>query len=93
MSGCLWNTCCCCERPCATKQWEQNNNSIPDITLNYKLSKDGKYVLRAYRKDQFEVTVDGYVVETGVAFIVTFDYDKFKELFKKKNKKNRTENE
>ncbi len=76
----------------AAKTVQQNNNSIPDITLNYKLSKDGKYALRAYRKDQFEVTVDGYVIETGLAFIVTYDYDKFKEFFKKKekNKSNKT---
>ena len=68
------------------KTVQQNSNSFPDITLNYKLSRDGKYAIRAYRKDQFEVTVDGYVVETGVAFVVTFDYDKFKELFKKKRR-------
>ncbi len=69
------------------KAVQQNSSSFPDITLNYKLSRDGKYAIRAYRKDQFEVTVDGYVVETGVAFVVTFDYDKFKELFKKKKKR------
>jgi hypothetical protein len=70
-----------------SKTVQQNSSSFPDITLNYKLSRDGKYAIRAYRKDQFEVTVDGYVVETGVAFVVTFDYDKFKELFKKKKKR------
>ncbi len=69
------------------KAVQQNSSSFPDITLNYKLSRDGKYAIRAYRKDQFEVTVDGYVVETGVAFVITFDYDKFKELFKKKEKR------
>ncbi len=69
------------------KTVQQNSSSFPDITLNYKLSRDGKYAIRAFRKDQFEVTVDGYVVETGVAFVVTFDYDKFNELFKKKKKR------
>lgn len=72
-----------------SKAVQQNSSSFPDITLNYKLSSDGKYAIRAYRKDQFEVTVDGYVVETGVAFVVTFNYDKFKELFKKKKKNNK----
>lgn len=78
------------------KSVQQNSNSFPDITLNYKLSQDGRYAIRAYRKDQFEVTVDGYVVETGVAFVVTFDYDRFKELFNKKHNKTpkiRIENE
>jgi hypothetical protein len=69
----------------ATAKAQQKSNSyLPDVTLNYKLTKDGKYMLRAYRKDEYEVILDGYVVETGVAFILTLDYDKFKELFMKK---------
>lgn len=56
----------------------------PDITLAYKLTKDGKYMIRAYRKNQFEVALDGYVVENGLSFIVTMDYDKFREIFGRK---------
>jgi translocation and assembly module TamB len=59
---------------------------LPDVTVNYKLTQDGKYLLRAYKKTQFEVILDGYVIETGVAFVVTMDYDKFGELFKRKSK-------
>ena len=66
---------------------QENNNFIPDITLGYKLTKDGKYMFSAYRKNQFEVVLDGYVVETGLGFVVTMDYDKFNELFGRKNKK------
>ncbi|MFT3682105.1 MAG: translocation/assembly module TamB domain-containing protein [Ferruginibacter sp.] len=67
------------------KSTQQRNNSyLPDVTLNYKLTKDGKYMLRVYKKDQFEVILDGYVVETGIAFILTMDYDKFSELFSKR---------
>jgi translocation and assembly module TamB len=61
-----------------------NDNFIPDVTVAYKLTKDGKYLLRAYRKNQFEVVMDGYVVETGLGFVVTMDYEKFRELFGKK---------
>ena len=64
-----------------------NNSFIPDVTIGYKLSKDGKYLLKAYRKNQFEVVLDGYVVETGLGFVVTIDYDKFNELFRRKKKK------
>ncbi len=52
----------------AAKASGANTGFKPDISLSYKLTKDGKYLLRAYTKNQFEVTVDGYVVETGVAF-------------------------
>ncbi len=65
---------------------QKGSRFLPDVTVNYKLSTDGKYMVRAYNKNQFEVILDGYVVETGLAFIVTMDYDKFKELFMKKKK-------
>jgi len=25
--------------------------------------------------------IDGYVVETGIGFVISLDYDKFKEIF------------
>jgi len=70
----------------ASKQ--QGTPFLPDVTLNYKLTQDGKYLIRAYKKTQFEVILDGYVIETGLAFIVTLDYDRFRDLFtRKKDKK------
>ncbi len=64
-----------------------NNGFIPDVSIGYKLTKDGKYLLKTYRKNQFEVIMDGYVVETGVGFVVTMDYDTFSELFRRNRKK------
>jgi len=61
---------------------------LPDVTLNYKLTQDGKYMVRAYKKTQFEVILDGYIIETGLSFIVTMDYDKFSQLFQKKTNSN-----
>jgi hypothetical protein len=68
----------------AKAQQEQGTSYLPDVTASYKLTKDGKYALKAFRKTQYEVILDGYVVETGLAFVFTMDYDKFKELFQKK---------
>ena len=73
----------------AAKSAGQNTGFKPDITVAYKLTTDGKYLIRAYTKNQFEVTLDGYVVETGLSFVVTLDYDKFKELFRRKKKANK----
>jgi hypothetical protein len=64
-----------------------NNGFIPDVTIGYKLTKDGRYLLKAYRKNQFEVVLDGYVVETGLGFVVTLDYETFKDLFNRNKKK------
>jgi translocation and assembly module TamB len=57
---------------------------MPNAIVNYKLSKDGRYAVRAYSKSKFEVILDGYVVESGLSFLVTMDYEKFKELFENK---------
>ena len=62
------------------------NTFRPDANMAYKLSKDGKYMISAYTKNQFEIVLDGYVVESGVSFSVTLDYDTFKEFFGNKNK-------
>jgi hypothetical protein len=56
-----------------------------DLSVNYKLTVDGRYMIRAYRKDEF-IVIEGQVVETGVGFTITYEYNKFKELFVKKTK-------
>ncbi|MES2774378.1 MAG: translocation/assembly module TamB domain-containing protein [Bacteroidota bacterium] len=64
------------------KNENQNSSNIAgDVALDYQLSKDGRYMVRAYRKNKFEGVVEGQIIETGVSFILTFDYDKLKELF------------
>jgi translocation and assembly module TamB len=70
--------------PVARGQNNENLNFLPDISTNYKLSKDGKYAMRLYRRNQYEAILDGYFTETGLAFTFSVNYDKFKDLFKKK---------
>ncbi|HXO75650.1 MAG TPA: translocation/assembly module TamB domain-containing protein, partial [Puia sp.] len=57
------------------------SNIAGDVAVDYKLTKDGRYMVRAYRKNQYEAVIEGQVVETGVSFILTFDYNRFRELF------------
>ena len=64
-------------------QNQNSSNIAGDVAIDYRLSKDGRYMLRAYRKNKYEGVVEGQIVETGVSFILTFDYDKFKEIFDK----------
>jgi hypothetical protein len=64
----------------------QNASNIAgDLSVDYQLTKDGRYMVRAYRKNQYQVVVEGQVVETGVSFILTLDYNKFREIFGKYN--------
>jgi hypothetical protein len=65
---------------------EQATNIAGDVTADYLISKDGRYKFRAYRKNNYQVALQGQVVETGVAFIITMNYDKFRELFQSKSK-------
>ena len=57
---------------------------IGDITVNYMLSRDGRYMLRAYRKNEYEGIVDGYIIETGLSFIITVDYNRITEVIRRK---------
>ncbi|WP_407483895.1 translocation/assembly module TamB domain-containing protein [Elizabethkingia meningoseptica] len=71
------------------RQNENMTNIAGDVTVDYSLSKDGRYMLRAYRKNDYQVALQGQIVETGVGFIITLDYDKFREIFQKSQKEKR----
>ncbi|MGE5518828.1 MAG: translocation/assembly module TamB domain-containing protein [Candidatus Dadabacteria bacterium] len=72
------------EGPQQTNQ--QSNNIAGNIAINYQLSRDGKYLLRLYRKNDYYAVVDGYIIETGLNFIITLDYDKFAEILHRNKK-------
>lgn len=60
---------------------EKATNIAGDISLDYQLSEDGRYFARVYRKNQYQATLQGQFVETGIGFIINMSYDRFKELF------------
>jgi hypothetical protein len=62
----------------------RSSSLLGDVAVNYKLSKDGRYMLRAYQKNEYEGVVEGYIVETGLGFSINVDYEHFRELFGKK---------
>jgi translocation and assembly module TamB len=69
------------------QQTNSQNSFADNVALDYMLSRDGRYLLRAYRKNEYEGELNGYVIETGLNFIMSFDYDHFHDLFRKKAKK------
>lgn len=60
---------------------EETTNIAGDVAVDYQLTKDGRYTVRAYNKDEYDAAVQGQVIETGVSLIFTLDYNKFRELF------------
>ena len=66
------------------RQNEQMTNIAGDIQIEYMLSRDGRYIVRAYRKNEYQLALQGQIIETGVGFIITVDYNKFKELLRRR---------
>ncbi len=63
---------------------QQSSNIAGNVALDYKLSEDGRYRLRGYRKNDYQGIIEGYIVETGLGFIITVDYNKFRKYSGKK---------
>ncbi len=75
------------------RQNENMTNIAGNVSVDYSLSKDGRYMLRAYRKDEYQVALQGQIIETGVGFIITLDYDKFRDIFQKSKDKKTKKNQ
>lgn len=60
---------------------QKSTDIAGNVSVNYKLSADGRYMLRAYRRDEF-IVIEGEVVETGVGFTLTVDYNRFSQIFR-----------
>jgi len=63
-----------------TQSNQSSNNIAGNVAVQYQLSKDGRYMLRFYRRNEYEGMVDGYVIETGLGFIISVDYNRFREI-------------
>ena len=59
------------------------NQVFDNLSVNYNVTRDGRYVLRAYRSNDYQAVLDGYVIETGVGFIITVDYNQLSEIFRR----------
>jgi hypothetical protein len=67
------------------KTQNQNSTNIAgNVNVEYALSADGRYRLRAYRRNQNEGVIEGQIIETGFGFTLVVDYNRFREIFEKK---------
>ena len=71
----------------AKAQQNQAGDIASDIAVEYKLTKDGRYRLKAFRHNQYEGAIDGQLVETGVGVVYVRDFNKWKDFFLSPNKK------
>jgi hypothetical protein len=73
----------------AEQQGQNSTNIAGNVNIEYLLSRDGRYRLRAYRRNQNEGVIEGQIIETGLGFALVVDYNKFREVFQKFSKKKR----
>ncbi|MFO7935736.1 MAG: translocation/assembly module TamB domain-containing protein, partial [Bacteroidales bacterium] len=55
-----------------------------NFSVEYKLTRDGTYRLRAFNRTDYEDEIEGEVTKTGVSFIFSREFDAFRNLFKRK---------
>jgi len=65
-------------------QAKQNSASdiTSDVTIEYKLNKDGSFRMKGFRHNQYEGAIEGQLVETGVGVVYVRDFNSWKRLFK-----------
>lgn len=63
---------------------QQNSVSdiTSDVTLEYKMTKDGRFRMKGFRHNQYEGAIDGQLVETGVGVLFVRDFNRWSRLFK-----------
>jgi translocation and assembly module TamB len=66
---------------------QQNNNIAGNIAVDYQISRDGRYLVRFYRRNEYEGIVDGYIIETGLGFILSVDYNKFSQILHRRKQR------
>ena len=71
---------------------KQNSASeiTSDVTVEYKLTKDGRYRLKGFRHNLYDGAIEGQIVETGAGVLYVRDFDKWKEFLTAPKKRVRT---
>jgi translocation and assembly module TamB len=72
---------------------ENSSGLTGNVGIDYKITRDGRYRLRIYRRNDNQSIVDGEVLETGVGFTLVMDYNEFKEIFQKSRRDRRYRNQ
>ena len=65
---------------------KQNSASdiASDVTVEYKMTKDGRFRMKGFRHNQYEGAIEGQLVETGGGVVFVRDFNRWRNLFKSK---------
>jgi translocation and assembly module TamB len=62
---------------------EQSNSILANISMEYMLTEDGQWRIRAFRKNEFQSIIDGQLFVTGVGLIFNREFNEFKDIWTK----------
>ena len=55
------------------------SNLTGDVTVEYKITKDGRFLLKVFRHNQYEGAIEGQLIETGAGVVFVKDFNKWKK--------------
>ncbi|MGA9326459.1 MAG: translocation/assembly module TamB domain-containing protein, partial [Salegentibacter sp.] len=55
---------------------------IGNVSLEYLLTKDGRFRLKGFQRNEFENVIDGQLIVSGIALIFTKEFNEFRNLWK-----------
>lgn len=65
---------------------QQNVSDIfGDVSVEYLITEDGVYRVRAFRRNQFEGALEGQLIITGTSLMYNREFNKFSEAFRRRN--------
>jgi hypothetical protein len=59
---------------------------LGDMSIEYSLTKQADWRLRAFRKNQAEGLIDGQIIVNGFSVLFNRDFNTFQELFRRTKK-------
>ncbi len=66
----------------------QTSNIVADVSVEYKITKDGRLRLTLFRNNEYAGVIEGQLIETGAGLIFVRDFNRFKYLFTKPREEN-----
>ncbi|MDO8898188.1 MAG: translocation/assembly module TamB domain-containing protein, partial [Bacteroidales bacterium] len=66
------------------------SNITTDVTVEYKLTEDGRYRLKGFSHNQYEGALEGQLVETGIGVVYVRNFNRWKQFFRAPWKKRDT---
>jgi hypothetical protein len=68
-------------------QQNNANDMAGNISIEYKLTDDGRYKLKAFRQNQYENPIEGELTKTGAGVVFIRNFTRFRELLKKPHRR------